>query len=333
MIDKRLIIPLGIIIAIITFALWQTFPEYIDIKLVMTWWIVEVPIAVLLHYFLKEREKTNKPHLIIKESLADKQKDRDKYHNHVQKDIFENIGNNESTYYEAIRNTTKMKSLILQHFFTHERNRNTAIYTRYKEAKTVENRFNNIHHEINTVISTLIMETTSITSKTGKMIILDFKNILTVLGFPEQKNIMLDKTFSIDTVKLIDKSKLSERFFHLEEKSKDCFYVKYNDLKLSETESKKITKKCLEIILAKGLEIIKIIQELNILKQKNEQLTKKVIDTIFQEMKELNESGNPDLGVCYSCIEYFPFPTKNKHRKNLNIFNDVLLWGAEDHWE
>ena len=283
--------------------------------------------------FFEKHEKFNKTNTIkeYSETLADKQKERDDYSNHL-KDIFEVINSKKLPHYDAIRNSDEKKTIILQHFFTYERISRNAIYTRYQEARTIENRVKNAHSEINRLISEIMMETAGITSISGEHIMFAFKPFLKIFDFPEtNKFMMLEKDFDIDVID-IDKIKFSNSLFRLENTDRK-FYVKYDNMIIVETESKKTAKKCLELILKKGTSIIQLIQRLKEEKHTNEKLTKKVVNTIFEDMKILNDSGKPDLGVCDSCVEVFPFPTKDAHRKSLFDFNSILWHKAEEFWD
>lgn len=306
----------------------------IDLPLAVTLVIVEVPIGVFLHYITKDKKQNTKSELnhVITETLADKQKEREDYSTHLRKDIFEIINSKKLPYYDAMCNSEEKKTIILQHFFTYERISRNAIYTRYQEARTIENRVKNAHSKINELISEIMMETAGITSSSGEHIMFAFKPFLKIFDFPEtNKFMMLEKDFDIDVID-IDKIKFSNSLFHLENIDKK-FYVKYDDVIIVETESKKTAKKCLELILEKGTSITRLIQKLKEEKKTNEKLTKKVVNTIFEDMKMLNDSGKPDLGVCDSCIEFFPFLTKDVHRRSLFEFNSKLWNKAEEFWE
>ena len=306
----------------------------IDLPLAVTLVVVEVPIGVFLHHITKDKEQNSKsePNRVITETLADKQKEREDYSSHLRKDIFEIIDSKKLPHYEAICNSDEKKPIILQHFFTYERISNNAIYTRYQEARTIENKVKNAHSKINKLISEIMMETAEITSISGEHIMFEFRPFLNIFDFPEtNKFIMLEKDFDIDVIN-IDKIKFSNLLFHLENIDKK-FYVKYDNVIIVETESKKTAKKCLELILKKGTSIIQLVQKLKEEKKTNDTLTKKVVNTIFENMKMLNDSGKPDLGVCDSCIEFFPFPTKDVHRKSLFEFNSILWNKAEEFWE
>lgn len=278
--------------------------------------------------------------VIIMESLADKQKDREKYANHLRDDTLSiiklGIGNvNEPEYSEAIRSVNKNKKMILQHMYTYENvGISSPLYTRYKQIHSIDNRFKNSSFKVNELIYKLRADFLEIhlNKQLETMVEIDYDKLLNVLGFPQNVDLYSD-SFDLNLVQPIYESNISEAHFYIKGDNGDGqYHIKYNNITVARCKSKKLSEKSLQLILKHSSNIVKLTSEIKMQKNMNEGL-KHAFNEMFTHVSNSLEHGEPNLGVCDACIEFFPYELKDKYQKYLAHFNLYPIFWSDEFWE
>lgn len=261
--------------------------------------------------------------------------DRQSYSNHIR-DLFgfaESVRSSSyPQYMDAIYElkNSGQKKMILQHFFTHYRNPDTQprLYDLYRKVIVAHNQLKPKREEI-----------------------IDF-----LRKYPDFKKFGLSEPNSDDWQRCYDFHKTIGIYAHdlyennLSSNYSSDFLNLYDDFPIEWDDNKKewiIRDSTHEVVSSKSKE--KLEEFLAYVKKHNAELREKadkindnfyprykeiriVFGKQFTEIYEPSRNGNPVMGVCDGCIEYFNGMDKSKYRKILANFNsknenwDISLW-------
>lgn len=307
--------------------------------------LVTVLGIVGVYLVVKRKTKENEkkmPEIIVMESLADKQRDRDEYTRHLREDIL-GIIESEVTdkriprYADSIRKVRTNKKIILQHLFTYEKARSDSapVYTRYMEICEKDNDFTNSGFKISELKLDLQIDESNIhNSDNDDFIHVEYEVLFEILGFPQNADLS-DKSFNLDSVRTVLEHQINETYFHILEEQHDRlhrYHVKHAEKTIAKTNSKKSAEKFLQLLLKYCPKIIKIVHDVKLNKDLNLRVNKPAFDQMFTHIRETITVGKPNFGVCDACIIFFPHGNKMHYRKFLANFNYYPWHWAEEFW-
>lgn len=295
--------------------------------------------------FFKSHDKfvleKSKPEIVITESLADKQKDRDEYTKHLREDILGIIEsqttNKKSQFADAIRKTKTNKKMILQHLFTYERASFSAppIYTRYVEICEADNEFANSGFRIGELKLDLEIEITKLNDLDKDIFLnVDYQTLFEILGFPRNSEFN-QKTFDLDKVRITQERQVGKMYFFVFEETDDPFHkyhIMHDRQTIATTSSKKQAEKFLQLLLKYCPKIVKTVSDIKLQKDTSIRINRPAFDQMFSHIRETILVGKPNIGVCDACASYFPHGDKMHYRKFLANFNWSPWNWAEDFW-
>lgn len=260
--------------------------------------------------------------------------DMQSYSNHIR-DLFGFAESVRSSSYPQYMETiydlenSGQKKMILQHFFTHYRNSDTRqrLYDLYQKAITMHNKLESNRDEL-------------------------LNNFFKYPGFQKFgiSEYPSDDWIKVDDFKRavgIEASDLYQNHFRFSysgfynifddfsiewDGGKKEWVLGYSTYKLVGSKSKEKLEKFLDYIKKYNVELRNKAEKLNDTLYPLYVEVRPIFDSQFTEIYEPSRNGNPMLGVCDGCIEYFVGTEKNKYEKILANFNsktenwDVSLW-------
>lgn len=320
MTNKILTMLIAVLLAVALYIIHQIFPE-INFGYIVAAWIADVSVALFVHLLTKDKPEPNKIQKIVTENLADKHKEIEDYTNHLKLDIFGVLKSKNSSFFDALSTEHVHKQMIIQHIYTHEGVGGTPLYRNYRQVWKIQNRAKNSGFDLMKIYYNMTNEISEISRSKKDFFLqeadMDYPKLLKVLGFQPNIEFHSDE-FDVKEVKPVSTYHVNESHFYVmnEYGDKSKYYLKYDQTVIGKSESEKILKKILTIVIKHSSEMVNLVTII--------QTDTRSIDSIKTAFNDMMihvdgalEHGKPNFGVCDACVEVFPYQKKQLYNRYL----------------
>lgn len=301
-------------------------------------WIVLIVIPFGVggfYYFLNRRHnssnKTQNNHPILSEYT-------EKYNEHL-KGMFEVITKNTNTlydksnYFEGLRKTTEKKRMIFQHFITNRlvSQKYSTLYLIYQTAVGLLNDLEKKKKDSMWEIAQFDEDIQKFEFKNkteGNWI--QYADLRSAMGIIKTDPIKAVLTKSFDIGYSFPNS-ISFDFFIFEDKDKKEWSLGLKNNHFAGSKNKEDIEELKNFIYEKGQKLSNLVYEYNSGVKTVNSIS---VSWFNKEFRELYESldGDPTIGACYSCINWFKKKESKEYKTILDNFNGDMKNYTEELW-
>lgn len=308
----------------------------IDWQLAVTLVIVEVPIGLLFHFLTKKSEhkepsNTEKPISPILEEY------KQRYNAHV-KELFNvvisNTEENTKNYYDAVRKVHDEKKLLLEHFSTlslvHQEYSN--LYVWYRAIVSSYNDLNENHKEFQSLtgqFETDIYKIGFYDSPSENWIQMkDFESAIGI-SIPSLMDILRSEP---ENAKISISDHIQYDFPIVYDDSNKEWRIGFENNRFAGSQSEEKIKQLSNYIKEEGKKIADQSSNFRSKRRAIKQMLEYGFNQQFNDLYQTIKYGEPKVGSCDSCIEWFNGKEQEKLRLILNNIHKNYEFLEESRW-
>lgn len=314
---------------------YQLIEEYVNNPLAITATIGAIIMAIGFPIYKKIKQKRNYSHFSPEIQLENNRK----YSEHMKRlidsvDSFV-LDKNNPDYFNAVRNLKDEKKMLLQHFATSEfvSQKYTYLYPLYRATVSLQEEIKKKEEKIPYLIGKMEEEVDQIGfRRPSHDNWLQPKDFLDAMGLPSESLMDIVRS-KLQRLSSFDIGTINYEFTVLWNDSEKEWRIGTKNNNFAGSKSKEKITELAECIKKHGEEISRKILEVRRYREDLINSGEYSFNGSFSEMRQLVLHGEPKIGACDACIEWFDGKDKKKYQQILDNFNsDGSNW-LEATWE